>query len=105
MAGSLETVIKVKVIPRSSRTEILGKENDVYRVKITDPPVEGKANKALIALLAEKLGVVKRDIEITAGKTSRMKTVRVQGMSEVAVTKALVAERMEHGAKGKTTTA
>jgi len=105
MANPVESVIKVKVIPRSSRTEILGKENEVYRVKITDPPVEGKANKALLALLAEKLGVVKRDIEITAGKTSRMKTVRVQGMSEVAVTKALVAERMEHGAKGKTTTA
>jgi len=101
MAGSLETVIKVKVIPRSSRTEILGKENDVYRVKITDPPVEGKANKALLALLAEKLGVVKRDIEITAGKTSRMKTVRVQGMSEVAVTLALEAENLEQRAKGK----
>jgi uncharacterized protein (TIGR00251 family) len=91
MAGSAETVIKVKVLPRSSRTEIAGKENDVYRVKITDPPIEGKANKALIALLAEKLGVAKRNIEITAGKTSRMKTVRVHGMSEVTVTKALEA--------------
>jgi YggT family protein len=92
MAGSLETVIKVKVLPRSSRTEIASKENDIYRVKMTDPPVEGRANKALIALLAEKLGVPKRDIEITAGKTSRMKTVRVRGMSEVAVTQALEAK-------------
>jgi uncharacterized protein (TIGR00251 family) len=88
-----EALIRVKVIPRSSRTEIAGKEKDIYRVKITDPPVEGKANKALIALLAEKLGIAKRDIEITAGKTSRMKTVRVQGMSEVAVTQALEAKR------------
>jgi uncharacterized protein (TIGR00251 family) len=92
MAGSLETVIKVKVLPRSSRTEIASKENDIYRVKMTDPPVEGRANKALIALLAEKLGVPKRDIEITAGKTSRMKTVRIRGMSEVAVTQALEAK-------------
>ena len=89
MADSSETFIKVKVLPRSSRTEIAGKEKDIYRVKITDPPVEGKANKALIALLAEKLGIAKRDIEITAGKTSRMKTVRVQGMSEVDVKQAL----------------
>ena len=88
-----EALIRVKVIPRSSRTEIAGKEKDIYRVKITDPPVEGKANKALIALLAEKLGIAKRDIEITAGKTSRMKTVRVQGMSEVAITQALEAKR------------
>jgi uncharacterized protein len=93
--GEVETeaLIRVKVIPRSSRTEIAGKEKDIYRVKITDPPVEGKANKALVALLAEKLGIAKRDIEITAGKTSRMKTVRVQGMSEVAVTQALEAKR------------
>jgi uncharacterized protein len=92
--GQVETeaLIRVKVIPRSSRTEIAGKEKDIYRVKITDPPVEGKANKALIALLAEKLGIAKRDIEITVGKTSRMKTVRVQGMSEVAVTQALEAK-------------
>jgi uncharacterized protein (TIGR00251 family) len=88
-----EALIRVKVIPRSSKTEIAGMEKDIYRVKITDPPVEGKANKALIALLAEKLGIAKRDIEITAGKTSRMKTVRVQGMSEVAVTQALEAKR------------
>lgn len=87
----METLIKVKVLPRASKTEILGKENDVYRVKMTAPPVEGKANKALIALLAEKLGVPKRDIEITAGKKSRVKTVRVYGMSEVAITQALEA--------------
>ena len=95
MMGEVETeaLIRVKVIPRSSRTEIAGKEKDIYRVKITNPPVEGKANKALIALLAEKLGIAKRDIEITAGKTSRMKTVRVQGMSEVAITQALEAKR------------
>lgn len=89
MADSAESVIKVKVLSRSSRTEIAGKENDVYRVKITDPPVEGKANKALIKFLSEKLGVAKSNIEITAGKTSRMKTVRVRGMSDVAVQQAL----------------
>jgi uncharacterized protein (TIGR00251 family) len=98
MADAVETLIKVKVLPRSSRTEILGKENAVYRVKMTAPPVEGKANKALIALLAEKLGVPKRDIEITAGKKSRVKTVRVYGMSEVAITQAL--EEAESGEQG-----
>jgi hypothetical protein len=88
----VETVIKVKVLPRSSRTEIAGRENGVYRVKLTDPPVEGRANKALIALLAEKLGVPKRSIEITGGKTSRTKTVRVHGVSEAAARQALETE-------------
>ena len=88
----METVIKVKVLPRSSRTEIAGRENGVYRVKLTDPPVEGRANHALIALLAEKLGVPKRSIEITGGKTSRTKTVRVHGVSEAAARQALETE-------------
>jgi len=91
MADAAETVIKVKVLPRSSRTEIAGKENDVYRVKLTDPPVEGRANKALIAFLAEKLGVPKRDIEIVSGKTGRLKTIRIRGLTAGEIAQALQA--------------
>jgi len=88
---SVKTLIHLKVLPRSSRTEIAGRENDVYRVKLTAPPVEGRANNALIALLSEKLKVPKRDIEITAGRNSRTKTVTVHGMSEITVKRALEA--------------
>ena len=91
-----EALIRVKVTPRSSRTEIAGRENDVYRVKLTDPPVEGRAKKALIALLAEKLRIPKRDIEIVSGDKGRLKTVRVRGMSEVAVRQALEAKSNKH---------
>ena len=91
MADSSGTVIKVKVIPRSSRTEVLGKENDIYRMKLTDPPVEGKANKAVIELLAEKLGVPKREIEIVSGKTGRLKTIRIRGLAAGEVAQALKA--------------
>ena len=91
MADSAGTVIKVKVIPRSSRTEILGKENDIYRMKLTAPPVEGKANKAVIELLAEKLGVPKREIEIVSGKTGRLKTIRIRGLTAGEVAQALKA--------------
>lgn len=85
----METLIKVKVLPRSSRTEIAGSENDVYRVKLTDPPVEGRANKALIALLAAKLGVAKRDIEIVSGERGRLKTVRICGLTAGEIAQAL----------------
>jgi hypothetical protein len=91
MADAAEIVIKVKVLPRSSRTEIAGKENDVYKVKLTDPPVEGRANKALIAFLAEKLGVPKRDIEMVSGKTGRLKTVRIRGLTAGEIAQALEA--------------
>ena len=76
--------IKVKVIPRSSRTQILGKEGDAYRVKLTSPPVDGQANKALIELLSKKLGVAKANIEIIAGKHSKLKTIRVYGVQNTA---------------------
>lgn len=84
-----EALIRVKVTPRSSKNQIAGKEKEFYRVKVTSAPVEGKANDALISLLAEELDVPKRDIEIVSGKTGRLKTVRVRGMSEGAVMRAL----------------
>ncbi len=79
--GDIETVIKVKLIPRSSRNEIIGKENDVVKVKLTAPPVEGKANKALVQFLAKKLGKPKRDVEIVFGERSRLKSIRIHGLS------------------------
>ncbi len=95
MMGEVETeaLIRVKVIPRSSRTEIAGKEKDIYRVKITDPPVEGKANKALVKFLSEKVGVPRGDVEIISGKTGRLKTVRIRGLTAAGIAQALEAKR------------
>ena len=68
-----KTRIRVKVIPRSSKNEIVGKENDLYKVKITAPPADGKANKALLQLLAKKLGLPAKNVEIVSGERSRIK--------------------------------
>jgi len=78
-------VVNFKVIPRSSRNEIAGKEGEAYRVRITAPPVEGLANKALVELLSKKLGVSKGRIEIVSGHRSRRKAVLVHGLSEKEV--------------------
>lgn len=83
------TLIRVKVTPRSSKNRITGKEKDVYRVKVTSAPVEGKANEAVIALLAEELGVPKRDIEVVSGKTGRLKTIRIRGFTAEEIAQAL----------------
>jgi len=66
--------IEVKVIPNSSKNELVKTETG-YRARIRCAPVEGRANEALIALLAKELGVPKSNIEIVKGKTSRNKTV------------------------------
>ena len=83
MGGSdqVKTDIKVKLIPRSSMNQILGRDNDVLRVKVTSPPVDGLANKVLIELIAKRLRVPKGGVEIISGKSSRLKSVRIYGIS------------------------
>jgi uncharacterized protein (TIGR00251 family) len=73
--------IKVKVIPRSSKNEIMRRTGDVVTVKLTAPPVKGAANKALISLLSEKLRLPKENVRIVSGRGSRLKYIRIQGLS------------------------
>lgn len=89
MSEQNHTTIRVSLLPRSSRNEIVGKEGDHYRIKVTAPPVEGSANAALVALMAKRLGIPKKDIEIVSGRKSRLKMVRVSGLSEAQVTSIL----------------
>jgi len=74
-------VFAVKVVPRASRNEIAGIQGDAIRVRLTAPPVEGAANRALVKVLATTLKVPERDIEILAGHAGRQKMVRVAGLS------------------------
>lgn len=76
-----ETVIQVRVLPRSSRNEVIGGENGVIKVKLAAPPVDGKANKALKEFLAKRLGVSRKNVEIISGERSRLKSIRIHGLS------------------------
>ena len=77
----IETEIRVKLLPRSSRNQILGYEHDILKVKVTAPPVDGQANKTLTEFLAKRLGVSKGSVQIVSGKTGRLKRVRIHGLS------------------------
>jgi uncharacterized protein (TIGR00251 family) len=83
MKGSVQikTDIKVKLIPGSSKNQVAGKEGNLYRVKVTAPPIDGRANRALISLLSKKLGRPKGSIEIISGESSKIKRIRVYGLS------------------------
>ena len=76
---------RIRVVPRASRSEIAGIQDDALKVRITAPPVEGRANEECIRLLAEKLGVKKAQVTIIAGHSSRAKTVAVTGIGIEAV--------------------
>jgi hypothetical protein len=77
-----DTILNIKVVTRASKNELVGFSADgLLRVRVTAPPVEGAANKAVIKLLAEALGVAKSSLEIIAGHTSTEKRVRVAGLT------------------------
>lgn len=69
-------------MPRSSRNQIVGKENDFFKIKLKAAPVDGAANKSLVNFLSKKLGIPKRDVDIVSGERSRKKVVRIHGLSE-----------------------
>jgi len=68
--------IKVKVIPNAKLNKI-DKVEDVYLVRVTAPPVSGKANKAVIEFLAKHFDVPKSDVDIVKGMTSRVKIINI----------------------------
>jgi uncharacterized protein (TIGR00251 family) len=70
----------VRVQPRATRSEVVGLHGDEIRIRIAAPPVDGAANAALIRLLAERLGVPRSAVEVTAGITARSKVVVVGGI-------------------------
>ncbi len=82
-----EFILKIKVEPRSSRAGVVGLYGDALKVKLTSPPVEGKANKELIEVLAKEFNVAKKDIEIIAGQSSKNKTVKLTGVQDIAYLK------------------
>lgn len=88
-----ETRIRVRLTPRASCDLVTGSEQGVYRIKVKAPPLEGRANKALKDFLAGELGIPKRAVEIVSGEKSREKTVRIKGLVEEEVERALLKRR------------
>jgi uncharacterized protein (TIGR00251 family) len=73
--------LAVHVTPRARKNEIVGVAGEAIKVRLAAPPVEGAANAALCAFLAEQLGVRKSAVTLVAGQTSRHKVVRVDGVT------------------------
>ena len=68
---------QVKVIPRASRNEVIQLSSSQLKVKLTAPPVEGKANQILIELLAKYFRLPKRSIRILKGENSQNKMIEI----------------------------
>jgi uncharacterized protein (TIGR00251 family) len=75
----------VRVIPRSSKSEIVGEYDGSLKIKLNSPPVDGAANSELIKLLAREFGVSKSQVEIMSGTTSKLKQIKLHGANEAAL--------------------
>jgi uncharacterized protein len=73
-----DLILRVQVQPRASCDEFAGIHAGALKVRLTSPPVDGKANAALIAFLAESFGVAKRQVTLLKGESGRTKQLRVQ---------------------------
>jgi uncharacterized protein len=79
----------VRVTPRASRDALEGEYQGALKVRLTAPPVDGRANDVLRRLLADRLGVPMSVVTIIAGETSRTKRVSVSGVSRARVIESL----------------
>jgi uncharacterized protein (TIGR00251 family) len=82
-------ILSVRVHPGARRNAILGVHAEALKISLTTPPVDGRANEALIAFLAEALQLPKSRISLLAGATSRTKVLRVAGKSAAEAETAL----------------
>jgi uncharacterized protein (TIGR00251 family) len=79
----------LKVVPGSRRDQIVGPYGDRLKVKVAAPPEGGRANKAVIQLLADALSIAPRDIQVIAGLTNPEKTARITGLTAAQAQRAL----------------
>ena len=91
MAGTGLEALAVRVTPRSRRNQVLGLRDGVVAIKLQAPPVDGAANAALLAYVAELAGVPRRAVTLVRGDTSRSKWIAVEGFSAAELQHALLA--------------
>ena len=79
MVGN-EVKISLRVYHNAANSEVIGFINKVLRVKVSKPPVKGRANKELITLLSRVLGIAKNNLTIIKGHASRNKVIAIEGL-------------------------
>ena len=76
-------VVNARIIPRASKNQIQGVLGDALKIRLQAPPVDGKANDALVRFLADTLDLPARNISLLSGETARNKRVLLSGLDEV----------------------
>ncbi|HVS84816.1 MAG TPA: DUF167 domain-containing protein [Gaiellaceae bacterium] len=91
--GAESTRLKLRVSPGAGRAAVVGRHGDAWRVRVTEPPERGRANDAVVRLLAEALAVPRSAVTLVSGHGAREKIVELAGLGP-----GLVARRLESAA-------
>jgi len=81
-------ILPVKIVPGSSQTRFLGELDGRAKIAVSAPPEKGKANKAVIEFIANRLGIRKSDVTVVSGLTSAVKTIRIDRIESEKVNSA-----------------
>jgi uncharacterized protein len=92
--GMPSTRLRLRVVPGSTRPGIVGRHGEAWKVRVAEAPERGRANEAVLGLLAEALSLPRRDVSLVAGHASRDKIVEVDGIGEDETR-----SRLENGAR------
>ena len=77
-----QLVFRVQVVPRASRSEVVGEHDGSLRVRVAAPPVDGAANEELIRVLGQTFKVSRSAVRILSGQNGRIKQVSIEGIPE-----------------------
>jgi uncharacterized protein len=82
--------IAIHVQPRASRTEVAGLHDGCIKIRLAAPPVDGAANAALVAFVAERLKIARQCVRLVSGHGSRRKVLEIEGLSLAEIHGALL---------------
>ena len=85
VAGDGRITLTLHIQPGAKKTAVVGRHGDALKIRLAAPPVDGKANAALLEFIADTLGLPKAAVNLKSGHTSRRKVVEVDGATEDAM--------------------
>ena len=87
--GTGRTTLTLHIQPGAKKTEVAGKHGDALKIRLAAPPVDGKANAALINFVADRLGLAKSAVSLKSGQTSRRKVLEITAAPQDAAQRLL----------------
>lgn len=85
VAGDGRITLTLHIQPGAKKTAVVGRHGDALKIRLAAPPVDGKANAALLEFIADTLGLPKAAVNLKSGHASRRKVVEVDGATEDAM--------------------